>query len=186
MRSEHGSDRSDINSSVLTEPDLLQLRRRKVMLTNSLPMNAISSALCSGRPRPRRIRPDGRKKKSVILDDASVPKQLSSQGAISLENARLYAKLSDEKRNRRKAEDDLRRSEAALAEAQQISHTGSWRWKVGTDEVSWSAELFQSLHSIRQQRRRPMRHSWSDSRRRSALVRASYPAGRARKKPVPT
>jgi signal transduction histidine kinase len=112
------------------------------MLTDSLPMNAISSALCSGRPRPRRIRPDGRKKKSVILDDASVPKQLSSQGAMSLENARLYAKLSDEKRNRRKAEDDLRRSEAALAEAQQISHTGSWRWKVGTDEVSWSAELF--------------------------------------------
>jgi len=36
----------------------------------------------------------------------------------------------------------LRRSEAALNEAQQISHTGSWRWKLGTGEVSWSAEHF--------------------------------------------
>jgi C4-dicarboxylate-specific signal transduction histidine kinase len=36
----------------------------------------------------------------------------------------------------------LRRSEASLAEAQQISHTGSWRWTVGTGEVFWSAEHF--------------------------------------------
>jgi signal transduction histidine kinase len=75
----------------------------------------------------------------------SVLKLLSSQAAISLENARLYAKLSNENRDRRKAEADLRRSEAALTEAQQISHTGSWRWKVGTGEVSWSAEHFRIL-----------------------------------------
>jgi predicted ATPase/signal transduction histidine kinase len=72
----------------------------------------------------------------------SVLKLLASQAAISLENARLYAQLSNENRDRRKAEDDLRRSEAALTEAQQISHTGSWRWKVGTGAVSWSAEHF--------------------------------------------
>ena len=41
-----------------------------------------------------------------------------------------------------KAEAALLRSEASLSEAQQISHTGSWRWKVGTGEVSWSAEHF--------------------------------------------
>src|SRR6266478_608557 len=72
----------------------------------------------------------------------SVLTLLSSQAAISLENARLYAELIDENRDRAKAEDDLRRSEAALAEAQQISHTGSWRWKIGTGEVSRSAEYF--------------------------------------------
>ncbi|MBV8664003.1 MAG: PAS domain S-box protein, partial [Hyphomicrobiales bacterium] len=44
--------------------------------------------------------------------------------------------------NRKRAEEELRRSEATLAEAQQISHTGSWRYKVSTGEVSWSAELF--------------------------------------------
>jgi len=66
---------------------------------------------------------------------------LSSQAAISLENARLYADLVAENRDRKRAEDELRRSEAELLDAQQISHTGSWRWNVDTGEVSWSAEL---------------------------------------------
>jgi PAS domain-containing protein len=35
----------------------------------------------------------------------------------------------------------LRRSEASLAQAQQISRTGSCRWNVATGEVSSSAEL---------------------------------------------
>jgi predicted ATPase/signal transduction histidine kinase len=72
----------------------------------------------------------------------AVLKLLSSQAAISLENARLYAELINENRDRQRAEDDLRRSEALLAEAQQISHTGSWRLKVSTGEISWSAEHF--------------------------------------------
>jgi PAS domain S-box-containing protein len=42
----------------------------------------------------------------------------------------------------KRAEAALRRSEASLAQAQQISRTGSWRWNVGTGEVSCSAELF--------------------------------------------
>jgi signal transduction histidine kinase/GAF domain-containing protein len=72
----------------------------------------------------------------------SVLKLLASQAAISIENARLYAELTQENRDRRKAEDDLRRSEASLTEAQRISHTGSWRWNVRTGEVSCSIELF--------------------------------------------
>jgi PAS domain S-box-containing protein len=43
--------------------------------------------------------------------------------------------------DRKRAEDELRRSEASLADAQSISHTGSWRWKIATGEVSVSAEL---------------------------------------------
>jgi PAS domain S-box-containing protein len=66
---------------------------------------------------------------------------LSSQAAISLENARLYAELMSENRDRKKAEAALRRSEASLAQAQQISSTGSWRWKIDTGEVVSSAEL---------------------------------------------
>ena len=94
--------------------------------------------------------------------DCRAEGRLSSQAAISLENARLYAELIKENRDRQKAEDDLRLSEAALSEAQQISHTGSWRWKVGTGEVSWSAEHFRHL-CVRSdgQRGRPTRHSWS-------------------------
>jgi PAS domain S-box-containing protein len=43
--------------------------------------------------------------------------------------------------DRKRAEDALRRGEATLQEAQQISHTGSWRWKTSTGEVALSAEL---------------------------------------------
>jgi PAS domain S-box-containing protein len=71
----------------------------------------------------------------------AVLKLLASQAAISLENARLYAELINENRERQKAETALRRGEASLTEAQQISHTGSWRWEVGTGEVFASAEL---------------------------------------------
>jgi C4-dicarboxylate-specific signal transduction histidine kinase len=66
---------------------------------------------------------------------------LAPQAAISLENARLYQALLDENRERRKAEDALRSSEATLAAGQRISHTGSWRWNTVTGEVAWSAEL---------------------------------------------
>ena len=54
------------------------------------------------------------------------------------------AKLALERENarRRRAEDELRRSEAVLAEGQRISRTGSWAWNATTGEVAWSAELF--------------------------------------------
>jgi PAS domain S-box-containing protein len=40
------------------------------------------------------------------------------------------------------AEEELRRSQAYLAEGQRLSHTGSWAWNVGTEELYWSAEHF--------------------------------------------
>ena len=42
---------------------------------------------------------------------------------------------------RRHAEEELRRSEARLAEAQRIAHVGSWEWDVLSNRVTWSAEL---------------------------------------------
>ena len=41
---------------------------------------------------------------------------------------------------RKRAEEALRASEASLAEGEQISHTGTWRWHVSTGEVRGSAE----------------------------------------------
>jgi PAS domain S-box-containing protein len=41
-----------------------------------------------------------------------------------------------------RAEEALRRSEAYLAEAQRISHTGSFGWDVSSGEVYWSRETF--------------------------------------------
>jgi len=43
---------------------------------------------------------------------------------------------------RRQAEERLRRSEAFLAEAQRVSSTGSYLWRVATDEITWSDELY--------------------------------------------
>ena len=44
---------------------------------------------------------------------------------------------------RKLAEEALRQSEAYLAEAQRLSHTGSWAWKLSTNRQFWSLETFQ-------------------------------------------
>ena len=43
---------------------------------------------------------------------------------------------------RKRAEQALRRSEALLAEAQRLSHTGSFGWSVSSGEIFWSEETF--------------------------------------------
>jgi signal transduction histidine kinase len=43
---------------------------------------------------------------------------------------------------RKRAERALRRSEASLAEGQRLSQTGSFSWRVATDEVTWSEQLY--------------------------------------------
>jgi PAS domain-containing protein len=43
---------------------------------------------------------------------------------------------------RKRAEDSLRQSEAYLAEAQRLSHTGSFGWRPSTGEILWSEETF--------------------------------------------
>jgi PAS domain S-box-containing protein len=47
---------------------------------------------------------------------------------------------------RKRAEEALRRSESYLAEAQRLSHTGSWAWSPATGEIRyWSEECFRLL-----------------------------------------
>jgi hypothetical protein len=41
------------------------------------------------------------------------------------------------------AEGQLRRSEAYLAEAQRLSHTGTFAWSIPREEIFWSKETFQ-------------------------------------------
>jgi len=43
---------------------------------------------------------------------------------------------------RKRAEQELRRSEAFLAEAQHLSRIGSFSWRVATDEITWSEQLY--------------------------------------------
>jgi PAS domain S-box-containing protein len=74
---------------------------------------------------------------------------LASQAAISLESAYLYSELKQahadlelENSERRRAQDALRRSEAYLAEAQNLSHTGSFGWHPASGKIYWSEESF--------------------------------------------
>jgi PAS domain S-box-containing protein len=50
--------------------------------------------------------------------------------------------LSEDITQRKRAEEALQRSEAYLAEAQKLTHTGSWVWNVRTDALFWSQEVF--------------------------------------------
>jgi PAS domain S-box-containing protein len=50
-----------------------------------------------------------------------------------------------ERKELRDAEGALRRSEAYLAEAQRLSHTGSFGWDLSSGEIYWSRETFRIL-----------------------------------------
>ncbi|HYR23539.1 MAG TPA: GAF domain-containing protein [Chthoniobacterales bacterium] len=58
---------------------------------------------------------------------------------LSRTNQELQTEIFD----RKSAQENLRRSEAFLAEGQRISHTGSWSWNVPSGKVAWSQEHFQ-------------------------------------------
>jgi PAS domain S-box-containing protein len=46
---------------------------------------------------------------------------------------------------RKRAEEELRRSEGYLAEAQRLTHSGSWAWNVNTYDTFWSQEMYRIL-----------------------------------------
>lgn len=66
-----------------------------------------------------------------------------AQEALSSREQEL--RLSVDVDERKKAEDRLRRGEAYLAEAQRLSHTGSFGWTPSTGELHWSDETFRIL-----------------------------------------
>jgi len=72
----------------------------------------------------------------------AVLKMLAAQAAIALENAQLYDELRTENSERRRADTRLLRNEAYLAEAQRLSHTGSFGWKPRSGEIYWTNETF--------------------------------------------
>jgi PAS domain S-box-containing protein len=73
---------------------------------------------------------------------ASLSEQKRAEQALREAQADLYTDLQQENSERRRAEEALRRSEAYLAEAQALSHTGSFGWDTSSGEIYWSAETF--------------------------------------------
>src|SRR5260370_19457771 len=83
----------------------------------------------------RLLLPDGRVKQvhaiADVLQDASGNREFV--GAVT------------DITERKAAEEALRSSEAYLAEAQRLSHTGSWAWSPDTDDRHWSEECYRVL-----------------------------------------
>jgi PAS domain S-box-containing protein len=57
-------------------------------------------------------------------------------------SVRRALREADERSERKRAEEALQRNEAYLAEAQRLSHTGSFGWQVSTGKIHWSEETF--------------------------------------------
>ena len=75
----------------------------------------------------------------------------ANQAGIGLQEARrsgeqkriaetLEQRVAERTRQLTAVNDELRRSEAYLAEAQRLSHTGSFGWRVSAGEIMWSEE----------------------------------------------
>ncbi len=58
------------------------------------------------------------------------------QGTVQ-ELQRTNEMLQAESRERKHAENELRRSDAYLSEAQRLSHTGSFGWRISTGDIIW-------------------------------------------------
>ena len=96
---------------------------------------AILAARADGDPATYRVEKRYRRK-----DGGVIWAETSAFMAPVVVGGPLFAAVVVDITDRKHAEEELRRSEASLAQAQQISRTGSWRWYVGTGEVSGSTE----------------------------------------------
>jgi PAS domain S-box-containing protein len=97
---------------------------------------AAAAALRGGPPYDveyRVVRPGGdvrivRSRAEVTWDESGRPR-------------RMFGVMQDVT-NLRFADREFRRSQSYLAEAQRLSHTGSFGWNVSTGEITWSAETY--------------------------------------------
>ena len=78
---------------------------------------------------------------AVRADGSEFPVELAIT-RIPLEGPPSFTGYLRDITERRQAEQELRRSEAFLAEAQHLSRIGSFSWRVATDEITWSEQLY--------------------------------------------
>jgi PAS domain S-box-containing protein len=80
----------------------------------------------------------------VVLPDGAV-RWLHGRSRLVLDEAgqplRLLG-LDQDITERKRAEEELLRSQQALTNAQRVAHVGSWEWDLLTGEVTWSAEMY--------------------------------------------
>ncbi len=88
----------------------------------------------------------GEGQRTLILDarPLSLPGHSERRVLVTFQDitARKQAEAANDLRAIAERKEELWRSEAFLAEAQRLSLTGSFSWRVTTDEITWSAQLY--------------------------------------------
>jgi signal transduction histidine kinase len=91
----------------------------------------------------------GKGQRTIILDarPLSLPGHSERRLLVTFQDitARKRAEAAKDLRaitERKRSEEELRRSEAFLAEGQHLSQIGSFSWRVATDEITWSEQLY--------------------------------------------
>jgi signal transduction histidine kinase len=88
----------------------------------------------------------GEGQRTLILDarPLTLPGHSERRVLVTFQDitARKAAEGANDLRAIAERKDELRRSEAFLAEAQRLSSTGSFYWRVPTDEITWSEQLY--------------------------------------------
>ena len=87
---------------------------------------------------------EGRRRLILHAHPLALPGHPERRVLVTFEDitARKQAEAANDLRAIAERKDGLRRSEAFLAEAQRLSLTGSFSWRVATDEITWSDQLY--------------------------------------------
>jgi PAS domain S-box-containing protein len=80
--------------------------------------------------------------RTLILDARPLSFPGHSERRVLVTFQDITARKQAEAAKDLRSEEELRRSEAFLAEGQRLSVTGSFSWKVATDEITWSEQLY--------------------------------------------
>src|SRR3982074_3430111 len=80
--------------------------------------------------------------RKIRKDRSSLWVRENAKAVRRLDNQLIVLIACEDISERKEAENALRQSETYLAEAQRLSHTGSFGWRVATGEIVWSEETF--------------------------------------------
>ena len=86
------------------------------------------------------LRRDGQR--TLILDARPLSFPGHSERRVLVTFQDITARKQAEAAKDLRSEEELRRSEAFLAEGQRLSLTGTLLWRVATDEITWSEQLY--------------------------------------------
>jgi PAS domain S-box-containing protein len=86
------------------------------------------------------VTPTGRRTLSLNAHPLAFPGHSERRALVTFQDitARKQAEAAKDLRSK----EELRRSEASLAEGQRLSLTGSFSWNPATDEITWSEQLY--------------------------------------------